>query len=65
MPHVILHAKVYDNATLSDVIERNVTPMGRRVLVSQLGQVSPLISCTIYVREHAQAGMRVRASYAQ
>ena len=36
---VCLDRKVYDSATLPDLMDRNLAPMGRRMLVSQLGQV--------------------------
>lgn len=35
--------KVYDNADLPDLIERNLSPMGMRMLVAQLGQVNTRI----------------------
>ena len=31
--------KMYDSAALPDLMERNLAPMGRRMLVAQLGQV--------------------------
>ncbi|CAM9287598.1 unnamed protein product, partial [Pylaiella littoralis] len=33
--------QIYDNAGLPDLIERNLSPMGRRLLVAQLGQAYP------------------------
>lgn len=36
---VHLCPKMYDNVALPEAIERSLTPMGRRLLVAQLGQV--------------------------